>query len=297
MSRKLWNKLVKTYITSIDRGTLITSLPLIHPVLPDTAIEQSLIDQCKLVKSEDLYYLKKAKHTTPSSRSRQPSHDSLSLSWIFRLEYFFILLFSVNYLFIQFILNFLIRYYLLYFRRYGYTEKENPEHMIMILDSAHPGVPVGMDTTERLIPSLNEYVSLLATSVHNTNAKPPHIAIDAESMVDGLGAVLEGTGIDVHYYPPPSEEEQTFNDMTNPYLHGHGSHSQPTQPMSYTSTQPHSSQQPGCCFCSRLSRADGEALKRCSGCKSVYYCSKQCQTAHWPNHKSDCKRLRQQQQY
>ena len=158
----------------------------------------------------------------------------------------------------------------------------------MILDSACPGIPVGMDTTEGLIPTLNEYVSLLATAVHNSNGKPPHIAIDAESMVDGLGAVLEGTGIDVHYYPPPSEEEQSFNDMTNPYRQ---TSSFPTQPMS--STQSH---HVGCIFCSRLSQADGESLMRCSGCKSVDYCSKQCQTAHWPNHKKECKRLRQLQQ-
>jgi hypothetical protein len=27
---------------------------------------------------------------------------------------------------------------------------------------------------------------------------------------------------------------------------------------------------------------------RCSGCKMVYYCGKQCQLAHWKAHKSLC---------
>ena len=152
----------------------------------------------------------------------------------------------------------------------------------MIIDAANPGVPRGMDTTERLIPNLNEYVDMLTAAVrNNNNAKPPHICIDAESMMDSLSAVLEDTGIKVHYYPPPSEEEKTFNDMTNPYLNDPYQ-----QPGNYS----------GCCFCSRVSQADGQPLMRCGGCNTFAYCSKQCQTAHWPNHKRDCKRIKQQRQ-
>jgi len=29
-------------------------------------------------------------------------------------------------------------------------------------------------------------------------------------------------------------------------------------------------------------------LKQCSRCSSVTYCSRDCQLAHWPNHKSSC---------
>lgn len=32
------------------------------------------------------------------------------------------------------------------------------------------------------------------------------------------------------------------------------------------------------------------SLNRCSRCRAVAYCSKDCQSAHWPTHKSDCKR-------
>ena len=30
-------------------------------------------------------------------------------------------------------------------------------------------------------------------------------------------------------------------------------------------------------------------LMKCTGCSSAYYCSKDCQAAHWPEHKHQCK--------
>jgi hypothetical protein len=30
-------------------------------------------------------------------------------------------------------------------------------------------------------------------------------------------------------------------------------------------------------------------LKACKGCRRAYYCTKQCQTAHWPDHKRECR--------
>jgi ankyrin repeat protein len=33
----------------------------------------------------------------------------------------------------------------------------------------------------------------------------------------------------------------------------------------------------------------GAGIKKCTGCKQVRYCGQQCQLAHWPAHKADCK--------
>ena len=45
-----------------------------------------------------------------------------------------------------------------------------------------------------------------------------------------------------------------------------------------------SSSQPPCHICSAA------ATKRCSLCKSVWYCSRECQVADWKSHKTDCAR-------
>lgn len=40
-----------------------------------------------------------------------------------------------------------------------------------------------------------------------------------------------------------------------------------------------------CAYCGK------EGNKRCSRCKSVVYCSSDCQKAHWKQHKGECKYL------
>jgi len=37
-------------------------------------------------------------------------------------------------------------------------------------------------------------------------------------------------------------------------------------------------------------REINKPLKKCSTCKSVSYCSKNCQKVNWPNHRINCKR-------
>ena len=39
--------------------------------------------------------------------------------------------------------------------------------------------------------------------------------------------------------------------------------------------------------CEQCSKVDH--AKKCSRCRKVYYCSKQCQQLHWPQHKPNCK--------
>ncbi|KAI9024675.1 hypothetical protein DFJ74DRAFT_705418 [Hyaloraphidium curvatum] len=45
----------------------------------------------------------------------------------------------------------------------------------------------------------------------------------------------------------------------------------------------------GCASCGKMSAKEGGEMKRCSRCRAAHYCSKECQTAHWPQHKTVCR--------
>jgi hypothetical protein len=53
----------------------------------------------------------------------------------------------------------------------------------------------------------------------------------------------------------------------------------PPEQIAYLEAKKHCSN-PGCA---------GAGLKKCTGCKQVRYCGQQCQLAHWPAHKANCK--------
>lgn len=42
--------------------------------------------------------------------------------------------------------------------------------------------------------------------------------------------------------------------------------------------------------CAKCNNTEGE-LKKCTKCKSVLYCNRKCQRAHWKEHKKQCSRL------
>ena len=42
-----------------------------------------------------------------------------------------------------------------------------------------------------------------------------------------------------------------------------------------------------CAVCGK--RGDGETIRRCSRCKAIRYCSRDCQERHWPSHKVTCR--------
>ncbi|KAJ7804352.1 hypothetical protein B0H14DRAFT_2884433 [Mycena olivaceomarginata] len=46
-----------------------------------------------------------------------------------------------------------------------------------------------------------------------------------------------------------------------------------------------------CTTCLKHSREPGVVLRQCGKCKSVWYCSKECQKADWPKHKEKCKKV------
>ena len=185
------------------------------------------------------------------------------------------------------------------FRRHGYSEAENPEHATTVMAS-HPSfaggayVLVGGPTpvpSDELEPTLDETARLLSRAVFESGAGEDHmmhmmigqgpyafvgiapatVSVDCAPLVGPLTQLLEGSGVGVSYYPPPSEEEQ------------HASQMQP----------PASVQEAGCGVCGRQTRADGKPgkLLRCSRCKSVVYCCKEHQLAHWKRggHKHECR--------
>ena len=47
--------------------------------------------------------------------------------------------------------------------------------------------------------------------------------------------------------------------------------------------------EPKCAFCHSK---PVEPLKKCLGCKKVFYCRKECQTKHWRDHKPHCRQVK-----
>jgi len=47
--------------------------------------------------------------------------------------------------------------------------------------------------------------------------------------------------------------------------------------------------QPGCHKCNKIAHSSG-ALSKCSRCKVVAYCSRECQAADWNTHKQSCQK-------
>jgi len=108
------------------------------------------------------------------------------------------------------------------FRRFGYTRKDNPEQMCAVL---HNGAPVRMFYfNDELTYNLDEVLREIIVVMKDTNM-PPIIMIDELSVVEPLRKVLgecfEAVGITdsfrIEWYPPPSEEERRFNEMTSPF--------------------------------------------------------------------------------
>jgi hypothetical protein len=121
------------------------------------------------------------------------------------------------------------------FRRYGYTEEQNPEHAFMVMAGPLPipacdGPPIppgidpmmammmsGMDENaiwhkgSNLVPTVDDILRALRSALKNPiwggRGKPKYVAVDAKEIVDRLKEILKPAGIEAGYYPPPSNEE------------------------------------------------------------------------------------------
>jgi hypothetical protein len=54
----------------------------------------------------------------------------------------------------------------------------------------------------------------------------------------------------------------------------------PAEQTAYLEARTHCAK-PGC---------SGAGLKKCAGCRVIFYCGKECQVTHWPAHKPECER-------
>ena len=149
-------------------------------------------------------------------------------------------------------------------RRHGYTEKDNPDHLVTILGAQAGSCLMPMVQTKDLIPSVHEYFDMLyQLIVSERKGKPQSFAIDSDVRVEMLRSILKDTGIHVGYYPPPSPEEEKIMDVRRP-------------------------RGQSCEVCGVLSCLDGSKLLVCSACRSVQYCCKEHQKEDWKYHKRVC---------
>lgn len=103
------------------------------------------------------------------------------------------------------------------FRRVGYTEETNADHMVTIFGNHNGMLAPTFFTCRALSPTVEEYVEMLH-SVLFTAGKPEYVSVDELSALEMLNAVLDGTGVKASYYSPPSNEEATLQDATNPHM-------------------------------------------------------------------------------
>lgn len=121
------------------------------------------------------------------------------------------------------------------FRRYGYTEAQNPGHVFMVMAGPlpipardGPAIPPGVDPmmammmsgmdesaiwhkASGLVPAVDDILQALRSALKNPvwggRGKPNYVAVDAKEIVDRLEEILKPAGVEAGYYPPPSNEE------------------------------------------------------------------------------------------
>jgi len=61
------------------------------------------------------------------------------------------------------------------------------------------------------------------------------------------------------------------------------------QPLSAVLSEDQARERCAGCFNAIRGQQDGGRGSRCSGCKSIWYCSRRCQKADWGQHRQECK--------
>lgn len=216
-------KALQAYLRAVDQRTLLTKLRMV-PVVSKSARPQGL-------SSDEIDLLRRSLANDIAFIHAQKPLPQKGVMWVYR--------------------------------RFGYTEAENPNHMAFIMSSSGGAVGTPL-LSAKLEPSIEEYVQSIKSTVSQMGRRPASVAVDVESAVAPLKALLSPT-LAVHYYPPPSAEETVIHDATNP-----------------------NKASEACAVCKRSLCADGSKLLACANCKMVRYCGKEHQKMHWKEHKRYC---------
>lgn len=91
------------------------------------------------------------------------------------------------------------------FRRVGYTETDNPNHAVCVMNGAQA---CGMFMTTALVPSKMEVLEELEKFAATRNRLPAMIALDDERLALEVNVVSKQAGVQAGFYPVPSVEEQ-----------------------------------------------------------------------------------------
>lgn len=102
----------------------------------------------------------------------------------------------------------------LLFRRFAYTEKENPNHIVALMEGAKF---VGMFMSAELEPTADEVLEEIA-KLAGKGTLPKIVQFDHFAIVKDVRKVLRPAGITVGHYPIPSSEEQNFLTIVPPAI-------------------------------------------------------------------------------
>jgi hypothetical protein len=91
------------------------------------------------------------------------------------------------------------------FRRMGYTEEENPNHMGMVIRGI--GDVLGPFSCSALAPTSVDILRSTVTYSRQLNRQPSVLSIDERVCCERLKFLLQATDVRIHYYRPPSKEE------------------------------------------------------------------------------------------
>lgn len=184
--------------------------------------------------------------------------------------------------------------------------------MMINLELPHVNILSKLDTLRRVAPEMAfnlEYylkggdgnLESLIAQLFPLNDGPVHpLDLQYSNFIRAISQVTEDFSL-VGFAPLAIEDkESALNclavcDRANGYaFSAEGFHLQDeslkadTQPAGeyYTSLEEKFHEGPYCSSCGRNSR--GSKLLRCTGCKLVEYCNRDCQKADWPSHKRSC---------